>query len=101
MSIQFVTCDRRRALEFIRRSWPKIIIEDTPKDAKPILDLIEADIIRIGDPDYHPVGMIVPGKNYKADEHLLVIDVCQSFNQRCAERDDELKIKEGRDARNP
>jgi hypothetical protein len=53
MTFVFATCDRHRALGFIRRLLPSVQIEDTPESAGPVLDFVEMDIIRIGDPAFH------------------------------------------------
>lgn len=53
MSIQFATCDRRRALGFLKKLYPSCDIQDAPDSAGPVLDFVARDIIRIGDPDFH------------------------------------------------
>lgn len=50
MDIEFATCERKRALEFIQRVYPSKSITDTPDCAGPLLDLVERDIVRIQDP---------------------------------------------------
>lgn len=50
MDIEFATCERWRALEFIKKVYPSRTITDTPDCAGPLLDLVEKDIVRIQDP---------------------------------------------------
>jgi len=49
MSIVFATCERKRALEFLQKSFPDKELSDEGA-VKDVLDLVEADIIRVGDP---------------------------------------------------
>lgn len=50
MNIEFATCERNRALGYIQRVYPSKVITDTPDCAGPLLDLVEADVVRIQDP---------------------------------------------------
>jgi len=63
MNIRFETCERKRALGFLRKFYPERNLEDSGK-IKAILDLVEADIIRIPDPQFHPGGQIYPSNNW-------------------------------------
>ena len=63
MSFAFATCERNRALEFIRKLHPKQDITDTPETAGDFLDIIEADELRVCDPDCHG-GQIIIGTNF-------------------------------------
>lgn len=63
MSFQFATCNRRSALEFLRKLYPSYEISDTKDSAGDLLDFVGKDIIRITDPDFH-TGQIVPSKNW-------------------------------------
>lgn len=72
MIIQFATCERQRALLFLKRLYPSYTIEDTVNNAGPLLDFVEADVIRITDPDYHG-GMIVPGTHWTEDRREEVV----------------------------
>jgi len=66
MSIQFATCNRRSALDFIKRVYPSKEITDTPECAGDLLDLVEKDIVRIQDPMmYGNRIQVVAGKKYK------------------------------------
>lgn len=76
MSFMFATCDRQRALGFIRKARPSAELHDTPESAGPFLDLIAADVIRVQDPDYHPSCEVVPGKNWDDSRHSEVVALC-------------------------
>ena len=66
MSIVFATCERKRALGFLQKLYPSSIVTDTDNSVKDILDLVEADEMRICDPDFHG-GSILFGNNKKPD----------------------------------
>ncbi len=70
MSFQFATCERGRALQFLRTEQADL--EDSLESVGPLLDLIEADVVRITDPDYHTL-MVVPGKNWDEDRRADVV----------------------------
>ncbi len=77
MRMQFATCNRKIALCFLQQLYPNKIITDTEKSAKKVLDLVEADIIRIPDPKMHgsQVG-ISPSRNWdetKKDDYMIVL----------------------------
>ena len=65
MEIQFATCERESALEYIQKVYPNRVIEDTQEGISDLLDLVEKDVIRIQDPMIYGnrIG-IVPGKNW-------------------------------------
>ncbi len=63
MHVRFETCERRRALGFLRKFYPNAKLEDKG-NTKDVLDLVEADIIRIPDPQFHPGGRIYPSSNW-------------------------------------
>lgn len=66
MLLQFATCDRARALGFLKRLYPSSLVEDTPESAGPVLEYVEKDIIRIGDPDHHR-GQVFASKGTEAE----------------------------------
>lgn len=69
MGFQFASCDRSRALGFIRKSGDELKdLQDDPETTGDFLDLIEADVVRILDPDFHPKGSVVMGKNFKQED---------------------------------
>lgn len=61
--IHFATCERGRALKYLNGFRSREVL-DTPDDAGPVLDLVEADIIRIPDPEFHPKGGVRPGNKW-------------------------------------
>jgi len=66
MSFAFATCERRRALEFLKKLYPSHRVEDADDSVKDLLDIIEADELRVCDPEFHS-GEIIEGRNMKAD----------------------------------
>lgn len=62
MSFAFATCERKRALEFLKKLYPSSVVEDSDDSVKDLLDIIEADEIRVCDPDYHGGQIIQSGK---------------------------------------
>lgn len=66
MAFAFATCERSRALGFLQKLYPSTVVTDTEESVKDILDLVEADEMRICDPDFHG-GTIVFGNNMKPD----------------------------------
>jgi hypothetical protein len=66
MSFAFATCDRRNALGFLQKLYPSYRVEDTDDSVKALLDIIEADELRICDPSFHG-GQIIEGKNFGAE----------------------------------
>jgi len=68
MNIEFATCERHRALDFIKRVYPSKEISDSPDSAGPLLDFVEQDLVRIQDPMmYGNRIQVVPGNNWKED----------------------------------
>ena len=63
--IHFATCERKRALEFIRKVLPSKTLDDTPESAGPFLDFVERDVVRVQDPlMYGDTIEIIPSKNW-------------------------------------
>lgn len=64
MSFSFSTCDSNRALDFLKKLYPsktdKCSWELMPK----LKILIDGDILRVDDPDFHQPATIRPGKRY-------------------------------------
>ncbi|WP_411887395.1 hypothetical protein [Hydrocarboniphaga effusa] len=82
MSFAFATCDRRRALGFLKTIYPDREVKDTAEDAGPLLDLVEKDIVRISDPAMHgPNAAIIPSTNWNESRRSEVMDVCQRFHR--------------------
>lgn len=71
MNIEFATCDRWRALEYIQHVYPSKTITDTPESAGPLLDYVERDIVRIQDPFmYGNTIRVVPGNKWVEDKEM-------------------------------
>ena len=83
MNIEFATCERRRALEFIRKVYPSKSITDTPDCAGPILDLVEKDIVRIQDPMMYGnrIGVSMNAKNWDEKYRDDVVAACKIFTE--------------------
>ena len=67
MNIQFATCVRKTALEYIADISPEREITDTPDCAGPLLDLVERDILRVQDPKMHKRNgqiQVITGKKW-------------------------------------
>lgn len=79
MAFAFATCDRKRALGFLKSLYPSRIIQDTPESAGPLLDLVQLDIIRICDPGFHG-GQVIIGTNWDESRSAEVQSVCQKFH---------------------
>jgi hypothetical protein len=81
MNIEFATCERKRALEFIQRVYPSKTITDTPECAGPLLDLVERDIVRIQDPMMYGDRIAVSpnAKNWDEKYRDEVIAACRLF----------------------
>lgn len=85
MSFWFATCDRHLALGFLKQLYPSGVVEDTPESVKDLLDLIEADEIRVCDPNYHS-GQIVAGTNWRGDTHSRAAAALQKSGLYFAEK---------------
>lgn len=68
MSFAFATCERGRALGFLKKLYPSSVVEDSDASVKDLLDIIEADEIRVCDPDYHG-GQIIQSTNWNETTH--------------------------------
>lgn len=71
----FATCERHRALEFLQKQEPELNLTDSPESAGPLLDLVQADLIRVQDPAYHNPCQVVPGNNWDESRRSEVIAV--------------------------
>ncbi len=78
MKIRFETCVRKTALLYLQKLYPsKTITEELAKD---ILDLVEADIIRVPDPSMHGKRVaIYPSKNWDNSQGEKYMNVLHSF----------------------
>ena len=74
MNIEFATCTRHRALEFIQKACVGQTITDTPDSAGPLLDLVEKDIVRVQDPMMYGSRIgIVPGTKWSENHRDVVL----------------------------
>lgn len=78
-SFMFATCDRQMALGFLRKIYSRPI-EDTPEDAGPLLDIVEADIVRIPDPAFHRPD-VMPSTNWDESRREELIAICRKFHE--------------------
>jgi hypothetical protein len=63
--IHFATCERGRALGFLKVLYPSKEITDTKECAADFLDFVEKDIVRVQDPAMHGNGTrVITGKNF-------------------------------------
>lgn len=76
MSFAFATCERQRALEFLKKLYPSSVVEDTDDSVKDLLDIIEADEIRVCDPDFHG-GQIIQSGNWNDTTHARATSALQ------------------------
>lgn len=79
MLIQFATCERDRALGFLKKFYPSREIKDEGT-TKAVLDLVEADVFRIPDPDFH-AGAIFPSKNWDESKRADYIAALTAFHE--------------------
>lgn len=81
MNIEFATCERVRALEFIQRVYPSKKITDTPDCAGPLLDLVEKDIVRIQDPTMYGnrIGVSPNADKWEEKYRDEVVAACKLF----------------------
>lgn len=81
MILQFATCERKRALDYIQQVYPSKKIEDTPESAGALLDFVEQDVVRIQDPTMYGKNIqVVPGNNWNEDKRGAVVSACSVFN---------------------
>jgi len=73
MNIEFATCSRKTAFEYIQKVYPSIEIKE-PMISE-LLDLVEKDIIRVRDPYmYGSVIAVIAGNNYKTENKAEIDD---------------------------
>lgn len=83
MLIEFATCERSRALGFLQRVYPKATITDSKESAGPLLDLVEADVVRIQDPTMYGNQIAVrPGKNWDEGRRAECFLVANAFHMK-------------------
>ena len=81
MKIEFATCERHRALQYIQQVYPDRVITDTPDSAGPLLDFVEKDIVRIQDPAMHgnQIAVSPNAANWKEEYREQVVAACKIF----------------------
>lgn len=80
MGFAFATCERHRALGFLKKMYPSAEVTDTEESAGPLLEHVEKDVIRVGDPEFHG-GAIFPSKG-SSDEISAAMAEAQKFHDR-------------------
>jgi len=72
--MQFATCNRKSALEYIQKVLPDKDISDTEESIKGLLDLVEKDVIRVQDPMMHgnKIG-ILPSDNWNESHRETIM----------------------------
>lgn len=76
--MQFATCDWNRAIEFLKALYPSKNIDENkiPKLKK----LVESDVLRIEDPDFHKPAKITEGKKYLDSFNSEIIEALTEFS---------------------
>ena len=78
MRIAFATCEVHRALEFINQVYPSY--EDlTEKDIPKLRALLEKDIVRVQDPNFHQPCQIIAGNNYSEEYDKKIGEAIQEL----------------------
>jgi len=90
MFIQFATCERKRALCFLQNSYPNGRIADTDDSAKAVLDLVEADIVRIPDPYMYGLRVAIrPSTHWDENKKSKYIAILKEFHNRALKKNPE------------
>ena len=80
MNISFATCVRNTALGYLQTIYPNKGITDTEQSAKPFLDFVEKDIVRIQDPMMYGKRIgVIEGKNWNEKYRDELIAACKFF----------------------
>lgn len=83
MSFSFATCERGRALGFLKAVYPSYEIDDTIECAKDLLDFVEKDIVRIQDPMMHGNSpQVIPSTNWKNEYKNNVVKACMKLTSK-------------------
>lgn len=62
--INFCSRDREHALRCLRVAAAQPELMDTKDSAGPLLDLIDQDVVRVQDPDFHWPAKVITGKKW-------------------------------------
>lgn len=66
MGFTFATCEVGRGIDFINQMYPSY--QDFKKEDLPFFcKLLEEDVLRVQDPNFHQPCRVIAGNNYKAD----------------------------------
>lgn len=86
MNIEFATCERHRALSFLKQVYPACVITDSEECAKPLLDLVAKDIVRIQDPMMHGnrIAVSPSATNWKEEHRAAVVAACEQLAAYCS-----------------
>lgn len=75
--ISFATCDLNRAVEFIQKNYPS---KEVTKEKFPLLaHLIQKDILRVQDPDFHKPCQIIAGNSYSSAHDAVIESAMTEF----------------------
>ena len=84
-TVTFATCERGRAIDYLRRVYPSTDPDTVEELAGDLLELVEADIVRICDPAMYGSNIeVVPGTNWteSAEERERVASIARDFHER-------------------
>jgi len=74
----FATCDINRALVFINKMYPSY--KDLTKEDVPLLSgLIEKDVLRVQDPNFHQPCQIIAGNQYSKEYDAEINKAIEEF----------------------
>ena len=79
-NFSFATCERRRALGFLRAIYSKHEVNDTGRVAA-LLDLVEADIMRIQDPMMHKPAQVIAGSAWDEGRRCECVAICAAAHE--------------------
>lgn len=81
MGFMFATCDRRNAVRYLRKLYPASNFTGDETFAADFMKLLEADVVRVQDPDYHQPSQVVPGTNYQTIDAAVVHAACVQLHE--------------------
>ena len=76
--VDFATCERGRALDYLRQTLPDAELYDSRTSIGPFLDLVEGDIVRVQDPLMYGKRIAInPGKKWDEKWREKVMEAAQ------------------------
>jgi len=76
----FATCQwNPYGKQFLQQLYPSIKIEDLM--VQKLIELMNQDILRIEDPNYHQPCQIIQGEKYKPEHNELVQEAMEEFQE--------------------